>query len=122
MRDQPLHPRPPLPAIELDLAREALERVPPARLITNTRRKLRRLRDDRFRFKDQPAGDQQRPQPIARVEQQPRQHPPLRLPPHIPHTLQRLLEPPHPPQRPRACDQRRQVGLFVKTPRRLGAV
>jgi hypothetical protein len=93
-----------------------LERMPPAGFIAYTRRQLLRAGYDLFRLGDAGAFDQERPEPIPRLQRQPRKDAPFGLVPDPPRPPPGLIQPPHPPQGTRTGEQRREVGLLVEAP------
>ncbi len=72
VREQALNAGAPVGAVELDLAGNALDQVPPARLVADARRELERLGDDRFRFGQSASLQQEGAKPVAGVERQAR--------------------------------------------------
>jgi hypothetical protein len=122
VREQPINARAPVTAVELHLAQQALDRVPSARLVSDTRREVGHLADDLLCIGDPTAQQEKGPEPVSRVERQARQNAPPGLLPDVPAALQRLVEPACPPKDPRTRDQRRQVRLLVETTRRSRAL
>jgi hypothetical protein len=62
----------PVGAVKLELARNALDEVPPAGLVTDACGEIQRLGDDLFRFAQPASLQQEGAEPVAGIERQPR--------------------------------------------------
>src|SRR5438105_4440777 len=92
----------PVGAVKVDLARDALDRVPPAGLVAHARAKIDSFDDNLFRFGQSASLQQEGTEPVAGVEREARQDAALCLAPDVADPLQRLVEAARALQRPSA--------------------
>src|SRR5262249_23945284 len=108
--EQPLDARTPVAGVEVQLAGEMLDRMPPpGGFISDTRGQLQRAEDDVLRLSDLAAVDQECAEPVPRLQRQARKDAPFRLVQAAPGPLPGLLQPPHPAQGTGTIEQRREV-------------